>query len=252
MDRLPELAADLVHLPAAMIVATNTAAAIAAKAATTTIPIVFVLGADPVELRLVDSFNRPGANVTGMAFLINKLVGKRLELLSELVPGTNALAMLADANNPNAEADVRDAQSGAAALGRPLLVAKPMSSSELDGCISRLVQDGAAGLLIGPHANFRVWRDQLLELAARHKLPASYPSNDFVTAGGLMSYAPDPLDVYRQAGFYTGRILSGEKPADLPVMQPTKFEFAINMRTAKALGLDVPPTLLARADEVIE
>jgi putative ABC transport system substrate-binding protein len=251
-DRLPMLAAELARRDVAVILAITTAVAFAAKAATATIPIVFVLGADPVELHLVASFNRPGGNVTGVAILINKLVAKRLELLCEIVPGAATLGMLVDSNNPNAEADARDAQEAATALGRTLFVAKVAAPSELDAAFAALLERRVAALLVAPNANFRVWRQQLMALTARHGLPASYPNSDFVAAGGLMSYGTDQFDVYRQAGVYLGRILKGEKPAELPVVQPTKFEFALNLKTAKALGLTIPQALLVAADEVIE
>jgi ABC-type uncharacterized transport system substrate-binding protein len=251
-DRLPHLAAELVQRGVAVLVANTTPPAHAAKASTATIPIVFVTGVDPVELGLVASFNRPGANVTGVTFLVNKLVAKRLELLCEVVPGPVPIGMLADRSNPNAEADVRDAQAAAAKLGRTLHVAKVATESELDTAIAALVQQRVAALFVAPNANFRIWRDQLLALAARHVLPTSFSSGDLVRAGGLMSYGPDQLDAYRQAGIYAGRVLKGEKPADLPVMQSTKFEFVINLKTARALGVVVPRPLLALAEEVIE
>jgi putative ABC transport system substrate-binding protein len=251
-DRLPHLAAELVQRGVAVLVANTTPPAHAAKAATATIPIVFVTGVDPIEVGLVASFNRPGANVTGVTFLVNKLVAKRLELLCEVVPGPAPIGMLADRSNPNAEADVRDAQAAAVVLGRTLHVAMVAAESELDTAFAALVQQRVAALFIAPNANFRIWRDRLLALAARHALPTSFSSGDLVRAGGLMSYGPDQLDAYRQAGIYAGRILKGEKPAELPVMQSTKFEFVINLKTAKALGLAVPRTLLALAEEVIE
>jgi putative ABC transport system substrate-binding protein len=251
-DRLPDLAAELVRRRVTVLVANTTPPAHAAKAATATIPIVIVAGVDPVEVGLVASFNRPGANVTGVTFLVNKLVAKRLELLCEVVPGPAPIGMLADRSNPNAEGDVRDAQAAAVVLGRTLHVAKVATESELDTAFAALVQQRVAALFIAPNANFRIWRDQLLALAARHALPASFSSSDFVRVGGLMSYGPDQLDAYRQAGIYAGRILKGEKPAELPVMQSTKFELVINVKTARTLGLAVPRTLLALADEVIE
>jgi putative tryptophan/tyrosine transport system substrate-binding protein len=251
-DRLPDLAAELVRRRVTVLLANTTPPAHAAKAATATIPIVFVAGVDPVELGLVASFNRPGANVTGVTFLVNKLVAKRLELLCDVVPGPAPIGMLADRNNPNTEADVRDAQAAAVVLGRTLHVAKVAAESELDTAFTALVQQRVAALFIAPNANFRIWRDRLFALAARHALPTSFSSSDFVRVGGLMSYGPDQLDAYRQAGIYAGRILKGEKPAELPVMQSAKFEFVINLKTAKALGLVVPRTLLALAEEVIE
>jgi putative ABC transport system substrate-binding protein len=251
-DRLPALVAELVRRPVAVLFANTTPPALAAKAATKTIPIVFAFGADPVELGIVASFNRPGANVTGVAFLVNKLVGKRLELLCEMAPRTAAVGMLADSTNPNAEGDVKDAQTAAAALGRTLVVVKVAGASELEAAFADLVQQKVAAVLVAPHANFRVWRQPLLMLVTRHGLPSSYSTSDFVTAGGLMSYGPDLLDAYRQGGVYVGRILKGEKPADLPVVQPTKFDLVINLKAAKALGLTVPRALLAQATDVIE
>ena len=250
--RLPVLAAELVHRQVTVLVANTTPPALAAKAATTIIPIVFVTGVDPVELGLVASLNRPGANVTGVTFLVQQLVAKRLELLGEVVPGAAPIGMLADQNNPNAESDVRSALAAAAALGRELHVVKVADAGDLDAAVAALVQQRVAAVFVAPHANFRIWRQQLLMLLARHALPSSFSSGDFVKAGGLMSYGPDQLDSYREAGLYAGRILKGEKPADLPVMQSAKFEFVINLKTARALGLTVPPTLLAIADEVIE
>jgi len=251
-DRLPELAADLVRRQVNVLVANTTASALAAKPATSTLPIVFVTGGDPVELGLVGSLNRPGGNVTGVSFLVNKLMAKRLELLSELAPGTAAFGMLVDPNNPNAEADTKDAQAAAAALGRKLVVAKAGAESEIDAAVAALVQQRISALLIGAHVLFFSRREQLVALAARHAVAASYATREFVAAGGLMSYGPNQTDVYRLVGVYTGRILKGAKPADLPIERPVKFELVINLKTAKALGLDVPVHLQQLADEVIE
>ena len=251
-DRLPELAADLVRRQVSGLVANTTASALAAKPATSTLPIVFVTGGDPVELGLVGSLNRPGGNVTGVSFLVNKLMAKRLELLSELAPGTAAFGMLVDPNNPNAEADTKDAQAAAAALGRKLVVAKAGAESEIDAAVAALVQQRVSALLVGAHVLFFSRRDQLVALAARHAVAASYATREFVAAGGLMSYGPNQTDVYRLVGVYAGRILKGAKPAELPIERPVKFELVINLKTAKALGLDVPVHLQQLADEVIE
>lgn len=249
---LPTLAADLVRRRVALIVANTTPPAIAAKAATSSIPIVFAFGADPVELGLVASFNRPGANITGVAFLVNKLVAKRLEFLAEVVPKTKPIGMLVDPNNPNAESDVKYAQAAAVVLGRRLIIAKAGTQSDLDGAFATLGENRVAALFVAPNANFRIWRNRLLALVAQHNLPASYSNGDFVRAGGLMSYGPDQADAYRLAGLYAGRILKGEKPAELPVLQPTKFELVINLKSAKALGVSIPQALLLQATEVIE
>jgi len=251
-DQLPALAADLVRRPVTVLVANTTPPAFAAKAATGTIPIVFVTGVDPVEAGLVASFNRPGANVTGVTFLSNKLVAKRLELLATLAPGPAPIGMLAHARNPNTAADVRDAQATAAALGRTLHVERVANPGEVDAAVAAFVRQGAAALFVAPQADFRNWRQQILALAERHALAASFSNRDFVVAGGLMSYGPNQADSYREAGIYTGRILKGEKPAELPVMVSTKFDFAINLKSAKALNLTVSPAMLALATEVIE
>jgi putative tryptophan/tyrosine transport system substrate-binding protein len=251
-DLLPTLAAELVRRRVTLIVASTTPPALAAKAATSSIPIVFAFGADPVELGLVATFNRPGANITGVAFLVNKLVEKRLELLAEVVPKTKPIGMLVDPNNPNAESDVKYALAAAVVLGRRLIIAKAGTQNDLDGAFATLVENRVAALFVAPNANFRIWRNRLLALVAQHKLPASYSNADFVRAGGLMSYGPDQADVYRLAGLYAGRILKGEKPAELPVLQPTKFELVINLKTAKTLGLTIPQSVLLRADQVIE
>jgi putative tryptophan/tyrosine transport system substrate-binding protein len=251
-DRLPALAADLVRRQVNVLVANTTASALAAKPATSTLPIVFVTGGDPVELGLVASLNRPGGNLTGVSFLVNKLVAKRLELLSELAPGTTALGMLVDPNNPNAQADTKDAQAAAAALGRKLVVAEAGTESEIDAAFAALLQQRVSALLVGAHVLFFSRRDRLVALAARHAVAASYSTREFVAAGGLMSYGPNQTDVYRLVGVYTGRILKGAKPANLPVERPVKFELVINLKTAKALGLDVPLHLQQLADQVIE
>jgi putative tryptophan/tyrosine transport system substrate-binding protein len=224
-DRLPILAADLVRMQVDVILANTTPPAIAAKAATSTIPVVFVTGVDPVELGLVASFNRPGANVTGVTFLSNKLIAKRLELLSNLVPGSAAIGMLAAQLNPNTETDVRDALAAANVLGRILHVVKVSPDGDLDAAVAALVQQRVGSLFVAPQADARIWRDQLLALAMRYALPTSFASSDIVTAGGLMSYGPDQNDSYREAGIYVARILKGEKPTDLPVLVSTKFEF---------------------------
>jgi len=251
-DRLPTLAAELVRRQVRVLVANTTPPAFAAKAATATIPVVFVTGVDPVEVGLVASFNRPGANVTGVTFLSNKLVAKRLELLAALVSGTAPIGMLAHARNPNTATDVRDALATAASLGRTLHVETVASASDVDPAVAALVQQRVTALFIAPQADFRFWRHQILALAERHALATSFSNSDFVVAGGLMSYGPDQVDSYREAGKYTGRILKGEKPAGLPVLVSTKFDFALNLKTAKSLGLTVPPTMLALATAVIE
>jgi putative ABC transport system substrate-binding protein len=251
-DRLPLLAADLVRRDVTVLVANTTPPAFAAKAATATIPIVFMTGVDPAEVGLVASFNRPGANITGVTFLSNKLVAKRLELLAALVPGTAPIGMLAHARNPNTAADVRDALAAAAELGRTLLVERVASAAEVEASVAALVQQRVAGLFVAPQADFRLWRPVILALAERHALPTSFSNRDFVIAGALMSYGPNQLDSYREAGKYTARILKGEKPAELPVLVSTTFDFAINLKTAKALGLTIPPIVLALATAVIE
>jgi putative ABC transport system substrate-binding protein len=251
-DRLPILAAEFVQRRVAVILANTTPPAVAAKAATATIPIVFLTGVDPVKVGLVASLNRPGGNVTGATFLVNTLVAKRLELLCDVVPRAAPVGMLADGNNMNAEGDIRDTLAAATTLGRTLHVEKVTGPGDIDAAIANLLQKEAAGLFIAPNANFRIWRGPILALATRHSLPTSFASSDLVTSGGLMSYGPDQLDSYRQAGVLTGRILKGERPAELPVMQATKFEFVINLRTAKALGVTFSPTVLALATTVIE
>ncbi|HYY37774.1 MAG TPA: ABC transporter substrate-binding protein [Xanthobacteraceae bacterium] len=251
-DRLPALATDLVRRQATVIAATSTPAAQAAKAVTSSTPIVFTTGADPVELGLVASLNRPGGNVTGVSFLVNELTAKQLEVLHQTIPREALIGFLVNPAFANAASQMREAQNAAHALGHQLVVLTARTENEIDAAFASLVQQRARGLVTisDPFLNSR--RDQLVALAAHHSLPALYPVRDYVVAGGLMSYGTSITDAYRQVGDYTGRILKGEKPADLPVMRPTKLELAINLKTAKALGLDLPATLLALADEVIE
>ena len=249
--RLPELATDLVRRRVAVIVAPTTPAAIAAKAATTTVPIVFTMGGDPVALGLVASLARPGGNVTGISFQTAELAAKRLGLLHDLMPGISRVAALVNPNSVLTEAFINDLQAGAVILGLKVDVHSAASNRDIDAAFAKLAPKPGA-LLISPDALFTSKRAQLTILAARHAIPAIYPLREFADIGGLMSYGPDFANVYRQAGLYAGRVLKGEKPSDLPIQQPTKFELVINLNTARAIGLDVPPTLLARADEVIE
>jgi putative ABC transport system substrate-binding protein len=251
VHRLPALVADLLRRPVDVIVANNVATP-AAKAATTTIPIVFVTGSDPVRDGLVASLNRPGGNVTGAVFITGELGAKRLELLRQLVPKGTTIAVLVNSNTPETEAERRDVQAAAQAIGQQLVVLDVGNDRDIAPAFATFVQRGAGALFAGTGAFLNSHREQLVELTARHALPASYATRDAALAGGLMSYGSSNTDAYRQAGVYAGRILKGEKPADLPVMRSTKFEFLINLKTAKTLGLDIPPTLLALADEVVE
>jgi putative tryptophan/tyrosine transport system substrate-binding protein len=250
--RLPGLAADLVRQPAAVIVTQTLPAALAAKAATTTIPVVFVIGEDPVEVGLVHTLNRPGGNITGLSNFMNLLGAKRLELLAETVPNANALALLVNPNNPNAEPDARSLQAAAQALGRRIEVLKAGSDPELEVAFAAIAEQRLGALFVNIDSFFAAHAGQIVALAARHRVPASYPLRHFVAAGGLMSYDANFADAFRRAGVYAGRILKGEKAADLPVLQPTRFQLAINLNTGRALGLDIPAKLLALADEVIE
>jgi putative tryptophan/tyrosine transport system substrate-binding protein len=250
LGRLPGLVAELISLPVAVIVA-NINAALAAKAATATVPIVFATGSDPVVDGLVASLNRPGGNVTGVSFVSGLLGTKRLDMLRQLVPAAATMAMLVGTDTLEARIERRDVELAAQALGQQLIIAPVSSEGEFDGAFTSIVGRGAKALLVGTGPFLTSNRERVVALAARHAIPAVYALREFVVVGGLMSYGAGIAEAYRQAGFYAGRVLKGEKPADLPVMQSTKFELVINLKTAKALGLDVPPTLLAIADEVI-
>jgi putative ABC transport system substrate-binding protein len=250
-DKLPLLVADLLRRQVALIVG-NTPSALAAKAATTTVPIVFVTGGDPVRVGLVASLNRPGGNVTGVSFFSVELAAKQLGLVRQLRPGAARIAMLVDPKFPTTERFVSDFRAAASAMGQQIEVFYVSSDREIESAFTTLVQHGAGVLLWGTGDFMMSHRERVVSLAARHRIPAMYILREYVAAGGLMSYAASVTDAYRQAGIYSGRILKGEKPGDLPVMLPTKFELVINVKTAKALGLDVPDRLLALADEVIE
>jgi putative ABC transport system substrate-binding protein len=252
-ERLPLLATDLVRRNVTLIVATGgSAAALAAKAATNTIPIVFTMGADPVKLGLVASLNRPGGNATGVNMFVSQMEGKRLGLLRELVPTAALIAVLLNPNSPPAATQLKDVQEAARALGQQIHILHAGSEAELEAAFETTRQVGAGALLVAADPFFNSQRTYIVALAARHALPAMYEQREPALAGGLMSYGTNLSEGYRQVGIYAGRILKGEKPADLPVMQSTKFEFVINLTTAKALGIVVPPMLSARADEIIE
>ena len=251
VDRLPELAADLVRRRVAVIVAADTAAALAAKATTTTIPIVFGTGGDPVALGLVASLNRPGGNLTGIANLQAELVPKRLQLLHELIP-TALFGVLADPAFPPTPSIIADLQAAAKTLGRQLIVANARTDNDLEPAFATLSQQRVGAVLVGNGTLFARRSEQLAMLAARYGLPAIFQYREFAMAGGLMSYGPSLGYYWQQVGIYTGRILKGDKPADLPVQQVTKLDLVINLKTAKALGITIPETLLATADEVIQ
>jgi putative ABC transport system substrate-binding protein len=250
-DRLPLLVADLLRRQVAVIVG-NTPAALAAKAATTTVPIVFATGGDPVRDGLVASLNQPGGNVTGVSFISVELGAKQLGLLRELRPGAARIAMLVDPKWPLTQPFVSQVRVAASAMGQQIEVLDASSDREIETAFTTLVQGGAGALHVGLGTFLGSERERIVALAARYRIPAIYVLRDYVTAGGLMSYGANTTDSYRQAGIYAGRILKGEKPGDLPVMLPTKFEFVINVKTAKALSLEIPDKLLALADEVIE
>ena len=251
-DRLPALVADLVRRQVTVLAATTTPAALAAKRATSTIPIVFVMGADPIAVGLVDSLSRPSANVTGVNNYMSDLGAKRLALLRELVPTGAVIGMLVNPNFPDAGSQAKDVKEAAPKLGQHVQVVNANSEGEINTAFATFVQLQARALLVTIDPFFLSRREQLVMLAARHKIPAIYFGPEFVSAGGLMSYASNLADGYRQAAAYVGRILKGAKPGDLPVVQPTKFDLMINLKTAKALGLEIPPKLLALADGVIE
>jgi putative tryptophan/tyrosine transport system substrate-binding protein len=252
-DRLPGLAVDLARRQVAVIFAAgNAGPALAAKTATATIPIVFANGIDAVKFGIVASLNRPGGNITGVSFLTAELGEKRLGLVRELVPNVAVGAVLVNPSNPNAESIIRDARGAARSLALQFHVLHASTAQDIDTAFASLVQQQIGVLLVSADAFFLGQRDQFAALAARYAVPAIYNTREYVAAGGLMSYGTSIVDAYRRAGVYTGKILKGAKPADLPVEQSTKFEFVINLKSAKALGLTVPPTLLALADEVVE
>jgi putative ABC transport system substrate-binding protein len=252
IDRLPAFAAELVRREVAVIAATGTPAALAAKTATTTIPIVFETGSDPVQLGLVASLNRPGGNVTGIAQLAVEVVPKRLQLLSEMVPTSRVIALLVDPTDPISEKTIQGSQTAARSLGLELYVLNVSTEREMDAGFAKLVQLRADGLVVSGGQFFNSRSKQIAALARQHTMPTIFPYRDLAAAGGLMSYGTSITDAYRLAGTYTGRILQGEKPADLPVQQAIKVELIINLETAKALGITVPLSLVGRADEVIE
>jgi putative ABC transport system substrate-binding protein len=252
-DRLPALARELAQRGVTVLVAAGSPAALPAKAATTVTPIVFMIGSDPVELGLVASLNRPGGNLTGVAYLNVEVAPKRLELLHEFVPTAKSIALLINPANPVvAEAQAKELQAAVKTLGLDLMLVNASSPIEIEDAFATLVRHRVEALQIGVDPLFGNHVDQLVALATRHKVPTIYPWREFTAAGGLMNYGSSIPDAFRQVGVYTGQILKGAKPADLPVQRPTKLQFVLNLKTARALGLTVPPMLLARADEVIE
>jgi putative ABC transport system substrate-binding protein len=251
-DRLPALAEDLVQRNPAAIMAMGPPSVRALKASTATIPIVFRIGEDPVKEGLVESFNHPGGNITGISNFQNVLFPKRLQLLHEILPKPAALAILINPNNPNAGPDSQDARMAAAALGREFLIVTAGTGRDIEEAFATIVERRGRGIIVGTDGLFIDRRDQIFALAARHAIPAIYDRREYAHDGGLMSYGSNDRENFRQCGIYVGRILKGEKPSDLPVMQSSRFEFVINLRIAKVLGLEIPPGVLAIADEVIE
>ena len=252
-DHLAGLAEELVRRKVNLMVTSGgTAAVLAARAATATIPIVFAIGDDPMQFGLVASLNRPGGNITGATNFYGTLAAKQLGLLRELAPKADTIGLLVNPNEPAYASQIRDAQTGAQEVGQKLVILTASTESEIDAAFAAFVQKGAGALLFGANPFYVTRATQIFALAARHGLPAIYWRTELAKAGGLMSYGANPGEQLRHAGVYAGRILKGEKPADLPVIQPTKFEFVINLQTARAMRLDIPPTLLARADQVIE
>jgi putative tryptophan/tyrosine transport system substrate-binding protein len=252
-QRLPALAADLVNRKVAVIAAiSGTPAALAAKAATTTIPIVFAIGGDPVAPGLVSSLSRPGGNITGVSFFNAPVVSKRLDLARELAPNGSTIAVLINPNNPPSAAEGAAVQASATAVGQALLIVTASTQNQIDDAFAAIKQQGVGALLVSPDPLFFSERVKLVVLMARHALPTIFADREQAEAGGLISYGSSRTDAYRQAGDYVGRIVRGEKPGELPVVLPTKFHLVINLKTAKSLGIDVPATVLARADEVIE
>jgi putative ABC transport system substrate-binding protein len=252
LDRLPGLAADLVHRQVAVIVAGGGAASLAAKAATSTIPIVFVTPLDPVAYGLVANLNRPGGNATGVSYLTSVLGGKRLEFVRQLVPVATSVGVLVNPGTPVTETFLKDVQAGASALGLQILIAAVTSERDLEEAFATLARQRPGALIVGADPLFTACSTRIAALAARHALPAIYTAREFAESGGLMAWGMSLAEQYRLAGIYAGKILKGAKPAEMPVHLPTKYELVLNLKTAKALGLDVPATLLALADEVIE
>jgi putative ABC transport system substrate-binding protein len=251
-NRLPGMAADLVRRQVNVIAAMTTPAALAAEAAATTIPVVFDTAGDPVRLGLVNSLNRPDRNITGITQLGSELVAKRLGLLRDLIPTATVIGMLVNPTDPRSKTQIKDAQEAARTLGLQIYVLNASTEGEINAAFAKLAELRADALIVGTGELFNSRPEQVVRLAARQTLPAIYQAREFVAAGGLMSYGANRTDAYRQAGIYVGRVLKGEKPADLPVVQSTKFEFVMNLKTAKALGLTVPPSLISIVDEVIE
>jgi len=251
-ERLSALAGELVRRPVALILAGSPPGALAAKTATTSIPIVFVVGLDPVAAGLVSTFNHPGGNATGMTLLTGPLVQKRLEFLRELIPNATNIAMLVNPTSPDAPPEIRDAEAAAQANGLQIKLLNATTASEIDAAFTSLADLRPDALVVGSDPFFSARKEQIAAQTARTKIPTIYPFDEFTASGGLLSYGTSRANAYRQAGIYAGRILKGEKPADLPVQAPTKFDLVINLKTANALGLTVPPSLLGRADELIE